>query len=891
MKTFLILGTITLLTLVSSISAWAAAPANDKFVNATPIYGRVATLRNQSGAAATAEPLDPYIGLTKPTRSLWYKFEGFNSIYTTSHIVLTHSAAANIGLFYLTDADGGIGSLAITNLIPGNTGSAKIQGNYGAGGTDVLTFLGTIKTPFYICVDTAGTFDLTLKLSGADNDFFEDAITMAGDQGTTTGNNRYATNLGDSPPNSTVTPQNGVWYRWTPSVTAQMVVDTNFSYLTSGQQLHDTALAIFTGSTLNTLTYVAGDDNSGYGTNSRVSLPVTAGTTYYIWVGDGTYLNSGPFTLSWFPESSVGTIAFFTSYSVTADQGTFTAQVRRMFAGSLAPSVTVASANNTAVAGSDFIAVNQTLNFTAPNVASPPDSAFLQSFDVTMVPDTPGEADERFNLLLSAPTAGASLGASSVGVFISVIDQVMAPGFLVDEIRVKENAYSVNIPVIRGSGAGLVTVDVIFNPDGSAENGADYNFSTSSLTFSPGQTTRTLGVSIYNDGFSEGEESFTLSLTPRLAGTPIEGFSSITVIIEDDEKKIPAVGRVTGVLDYYYNTYQPGTIFLGGAVDFKVTAAGSLSGKLIMNKATYPFTGKFDANGLFTAPIGPIGVGGAATRSLVIEAMSNIDRTYRVTLNDAAVGTIITRTYTAANFNAANPCPALGTYTVTDNGNAAVPHFAAATVKVDATGNAAISGKVFDGTAFAVSGGVDLLNNIAAGVTLYSGQGRVTLAGPLPSFSQTSSTANLRLVRPGTGNDTLLTATQLPQVNLAVPATIAIYTPPLLNNRILSLWNPLGAGHAEFTGGGFGGVTSETFNVSPKNVLAITIPNVFPNLKVTFTPASGLFTGTVIAPASFGFSAKVVPVYGVIQQSGPNIGGTGFFVGGVLPGGVRLLGP
>ncbi len=67
-------------------------------------------------------------------------------------------------------------------------------------------------------------------------------------------------------------------------------------------------------------------------------------------------------------------------------------------------------------------------------------------------------------------------------------------------------------------------------------------------------------------------------------------------------------------------------------------------------------------------------------------------------MNDAAVRTIITDAYTEANFNAA------------------------------------ISGKVFDGAAFAVSGGVDLLNS-TAGVTLYSRQGRITLSGALPSFS------------------------------------------------------------------------------------------------------------------------------------------------------------
>lgn len=66
-----------------------------------------------------------------------------------------------------------------------------------------------------------------------------------------------------------------IWYRWTAPAAGTLTLNTSGSSF-------DTVLAVYTGSSVGSLTRWAQDDDSGGGTASRVSLPVTAGTTYSI---------------------------------------------------------------------------------------------------------------------------------------------------------------------------------------------------------------------------------------------------------------------------------------------------------------------------------------------------------------------------------------------------------------------------------------------------------------------------------------------------------------------------------------------------------------------------------------------------------------------------------
>ncbi len=82
---------------------------------------------------------------------------------------------------------------------------------------------------------------------------------------------------------------NGVWWRWTPSDTGAATISTDDG---ARATTFDTALTVYTGDTLPTLKVAAYDDNGGQGKRSRVTFPVSAGTTYHLKV-DGAAAQTG----------------------------------------------------------------------------------------------------------------------------------------------------------------------------------------------------------------------------------------------------------------------------------------------------------------------------------------------------------------------------------------------------------------------------------------------------------------------------------------------------------------------------------------------------------------------------------------------------------------------
>ena len=93
--------------------------------------------------------------------------------------------------------------------------------------------------------------------------------------------------------------------------------------------------------------------------------------------------------------------------------------------------------------------------------------------------------------------------------------------------------------------------------DGTAEAGSDYESATGTVTFSPGETSKTVAVTINGDDEAEGNETFTLALTSTPNGQiDPQNSSAQAVIKNDDEKMVDAgmsgefsVGETTVMVD------------------------------------------------------------------------------------------------------------------------------------------------------------------------------------------------------------------------------------------------------------------------------------------------------------------------------------------------------
>jgi len=128
------------------------------------------------------------------------------------------------------------------------------------------------------------------KAAAVVNDMFADAITISGTSGQTTGNNVGATKESGEPSHADNSGGASVWWYWTAPATGQMTIDTFGSSF-------DTLLAVYTGSSVGSLTPI--DSNDDFGSlQSQVTFTAVSGTTYRIAV-DGYGGVTGNIILNW----------------------------------------------------------------------------------------------------------------------------------------------------------------------------------------------------------------------------------------------------------------------------------------------------------------------------------------------------------------------------------------------------------------------------------------------------------------------------------------------------------------------------------------------------------------------------------------------------------------
>ena len=134
------------------------------------------------------------------------------------------------------------------------------------------------------------------------NDNFADAELLTGPPASTTGSNVDATTEVDEPDhNGNPAEGHSVWYKWVAPSTGPVTVDL------SGSD-YNTYLAVYTGTTLLSLSLVEDDYVSGVGSSSKLGFTATSAETYWIAV-DGYDDRTGSIELSIFvPGSIIGTV-------------------------------------------------------------------------------------------------------------------------------------------------------------------------------------------------------------------------------------------------------------------------------------------------------------------------------------------------------------------------------------------------------------------------------------------------------------------------------------------------------------------------------------------------------------------------------------------------------
>ncbi|MHA3770669.1 Calx-beta domain-containing protein [Verrucomicrobiota bacterium sgz303538] len=186
-------------------------------------------------------------------------------------------------------------------------------------------------------------------------------------------------------------------------------------------------------------------------------------------------------------------------------------------------SVNFATSNGSAEASSDYIRTSGTLNFAAGQT--------LQYIELQIVGDLTFEPDETFSVKLSNPQ-GAQMGAETGVViiksdepFISAQDVTIAEG----HSGTKSLVFSVTLSQSQSS---TVTVDYT-TADGTATAGSDYTAVSGTLSFSPGETMKTVSVPISGDTVQEVDETLRLLLS-NAVGVSVGKAGVLGTIANDD---------------------------------------------------------------------------------------------------------------------------------------------------------------------------------------------------------------------------------------------------------------------------------------------------------------------------------------------------------------------
>jgi len=234
-----------------------------------------------------------------------------------------------------------------------------------------------------------------------------------------------------------------------------------------------------------------------------------------------------------------GTFAF-SAAAVSADEGSGSATltIRRTNSTGGAASVSYATANGTATAGSDYTGTAGTLEFA--------DGETSKTFSVPIFNDAFFEGNESFTVALSGPTNGVGLGNPQLAT-VTIIENDAAPSLSIADARMNEgNSGTTNMPfIVTLTGATTVAATVQYQTgSNSATAGSDFQSVSGTLTFNPGETQKTINVPIFGDTSGESDETFSLSLFSPVNAT-IARSSAFGTIVNDDAGPAVTASDVT----------------------------------------------------------------------------------------------------------------------------------------------------------------------------------------------------------------------------------------------------------------------------------------------------------------------------------------------------------
>ncbi len=294
---------------------------------------------------------------------------------------------------------------------------------------------------------------------------------------------------------------------------------------------------------------VASDGTLAMGTRSGQAVQMTSSFTnisyIHTWVGSVQYpcfVNFAPTSSPSQPTVSIGNYSALEGNSGTTP---FTFTVTLSAASSQSITVYYSTANGTATSGSDYQAVSSGSVTFAPGQTS-------QTITISVYGDTTLEPDETFTVKLTGVTGNAMLGQTTgTGTIrnddlptITIYNQGIYEGssgsattnFTVYLSAASTQTVTVNYATADGTATAGSDYTVTVNyatAAGTATAGTDYQSLSGTLSFAPGQTSKTVTVYAIGDTLQESNETFTLNLSGATNATISRAAGTGTIVNED----------------------------------------------------------------------------------------------------------------------------------------------------------------------------------------------------------------------------------------------------------------------------------------------------------------------------------------------------------------------
>ena len=275
-----ILGALALTVILpQTVSGTETAPANDNFANATQMAFLPFEDSYVDNTNATVEAGET--GCSYSEHTVWYKLQPSHD-YTVQFRAI---AEGGIDLLLAVWEGTSLDALTLQWCIDGS-------GNFGT-----ETIIQSVKAghTYYVqvggYVGSTGEFTVRArKLPGPVNDYFALASSVAMGSVSSADTEKASFQAAEPFASCGYFTDHTVWYRFVPTTTRTVVASTVGSDF-------DTVLAVYAGTTIDSLESIACNDDRGVDALSKVKFTMQAGLTYYFQIG-GYNHGAGSLTFS-----------------------------------------------------------------------------------------------------------------------------------------------------------------------------------------------------------------------------------------------------------------------------------------------------------------------------------------------------------------------------------------------------------------------------------------------------------------------------------------------------------------------------------------------------------------------------------------------------------------